>query len=239
MTESSDLTPQQDAVRRLLAEARHDGPTPPEVVARLEATLSSLQAERAADGETAADKAPVIDLGALRRRRLASVGVLAAAAVVVAGVALGQMLPQGSDGGADSATSADSATEFGAQEPEAGSDSADDDGEMSGEGPTASERSSKYAAPQATLPEVDLDADLDSTLTELRSSASSKASLDAADLMVACQVGAIGKGRQVYVEIDGQRGVVVYRLPQDARQEAEVYLCGDAEPLRTVSLPAP
>ena len=36
------LPPEQEAVRRLLADARHDGPTPPEVVARLDAALSSV-----------------------------------------------------------------------------------------------------------------------------------------------------------------------------------------------------
>ena len=50
MTEPRDqpsaLPPEQEAVRRLLADARHDGPTPPEVVARLDATLASLAAER-------------------------------------------------------------------------------------------------------------------------------------------------------------------------------------------------
>lgn len=233
MTESSDLTPQQDAVRRLLAEARHDGPTPPEVVARLDETLAELRAERL---ETV-EKAPVIDLGA-RRRRMASMGVLAAAAVVVAGVALGQMLPQGSDdGGAENATSADSSSEFGGQERQA--DAEDSDGQMSGEAASPESPSSKYATPQEALPEVDLESDLDDTLVGLRSTARAKASLSAADMALACEVGAVGRGRQVFVEIDGQRGVVVYRSPRDARQEAEVYLCGDAVPLRTLSLPAP
>ena len=43
------LPPEQEAVRGLLAEARHDGPTPPEVVARLDETLASLRAERVPD----------------------------------------------------------------------------------------------------------------------------------------------------------------------------------------------
>ena len=46
MTDSPDLTPEHDAVRRLLADARHDGPTPPEVVARLDETLAALVADR-------------------------------------------------------------------------------------------------------------------------------------------------------------------------------------------------
>ena len=42
MSESSGLPPEQEAVRRLLADARHDGPPPPDVVARLDDTLASL-----------------------------------------------------------------------------------------------------------------------------------------------------------------------------------------------------
>ncbi|WP_416954942.1 hypothetical protein ACNKF0_22500 [Nocardioides sp. T5] len=86
MTESSGLPPEQEAVRRLLADTRHDGPPPPDVVARLDDTLAALRAERAA-----ADTSPgrVVDIGS-RRRRVAGIGLLAAASVVVAGVALGQ-----------------------------------------------------------------------------------------------------------------------------------------------------
>ena len=46
MSESSGLPPEQDAVRRLLADARHDGPPPPDVADRLDETLASLVAER-------------------------------------------------------------------------------------------------------------------------------------------------------------------------------------------------
>ncbi|MCW2736347.1 hypothetical protein, partial [Nocardioides sp.] len=83
MTDSSGLTPEQDAVRGLLADARHDGPVPPEVVARLDETLASLVSERGEAPLTGNAPAPVVDLGA-RRRRAAGIGLLAAAAVVVA-----------------------------------------------------------------------------------------------------------------------------------------------------------
>ena len=80
MSESSGLPPEQDAVRRLLADARHDGPPPPDVVARLDETLASLVAERSAEltaEDTAGaatghdDRSPgrVVDLGSRRRRR--------------------------------------------------------------------------------------------------------------------------------------------------------------------------
>ncbi len=133
MSESSGLPPEQDAVRRLLADARHDGPPPPDVVARLDETLASLVAERSAEltaEDTAGaatghdDRSPgrVVDLGS-RRRRVASIGLLAAASVVVAGVALGQALPRGSNDTADSAAGGQSDTSL-AESPR----SEDDDG---------------------------------------------------------------------------------------------------------------
>ena len=67
MTDAPDLTPEQDAVRRLLADARHDGPTPPEVVARLDDTLASLVAERG-EAPLAAGRSPHRP-GARRRPR--------------------------------------------------------------------------------------------------------------------------------------------------------------------------
>ena len=44
--ERAGLPPDQDAVRRLLAEARHDEPVPPAVAARLDAVLAELTADR-------------------------------------------------------------------------------------------------------------------------------------------------------------------------------------------------
>ena len=95
MTDSPDLTPEQDAVRRLLADARHDGPTPPEVVARLDEVLAGL---------------PGDEPGARRRRAGHRPGrapapastprhVLAGAGggdrrPAVAGVAIGQVAPR-------------------------------------------------------------------------------------------------------------------------------------------------
>ena len=219
MTESPDVTPQQDAVRRLLAEARHDGPTPPEVVARLDETLATLRAERS----EAAGTTPVIDLAA-RRRRLIGAGVLAAAAVVVAGVALGQVLPQGSSD-SDSTSSAESFDSGGASADSgsgSGSGGEEDGGDAAAESP---ELSGKVTAPRQ-LPELSLDDDLVDTLTSLRSDPARVATLPAEDLL-ACQVGEVGQGRQVLVQVDGRAGLVVFRIARGAGQEADVYLCGD------------
>ena len=232
MTDSPGLTPDHDAVRRLLAQARHDGPTPPEVVARLESTLAELQAELQAERVDATDTAPVVDLAA-RRRRFIGAGVLAAAAVVVAGVALGQVIPQGgSDSGGDGgATSALEDRE-----------SLDSQSGGAGGGDAAAESTSPEAlsgkAGAAQVPEVALDAGLDEVLTSLRSQ-SRRAATFTYDDRVACRVGDVGRGRQLLVQVDGQPGLVVFRAADGVGQEADIYVCGDPEPVRTLTIPAP
>ena len=61
-----------------------------------------------------------------------------------------------------------------------------------------------------------------------------------ADALVACQVGEVGQGRQVLVQARRPgRGSWCSAPPQGPGQEADVYLCGDPEPVRTLTLPAP
>jgi hypothetical protein len=242
---TDDLTPEQDAVRRLLAEARHDGPTPPEVVARLDEALADLVAERAST-ETAP---PVVDLGARRRRRV-GVGLLAAAAVVVGGVAVGQVLPslQGPSDSTSAGSSADesSAREFGAAEESTDSSGGSGSGSGSGEERSAdSELSSPQAKSEAPTPLAGAptlstaDPDLADDLVALRDHAqrSGLAGPPAAD--DACHLRGVGRGRRVAVDVDGRAGVVVFRRPSGDLQEAVVYVCGDPEPVRAEVLPAP
>lgn len=256
MTESSGLPPEQEAVRRLLADARHDGPPPPEVVARLDDTLASLVSERAA-GRTAEaatghdDRSParVVDLGS-RRRRVASLGLLAAASVVVAGVAIGQVLPR--SGGDDSSeSSAGSASDSSlADTPTSEDDSGSGSGSGSGEGgdsgsasePAPESLKSSPGTPFAGLPILSTaDADLDDQVLALRADGSSRreqlASLDA---LGRCDVPRAGRASGlVAAELDGQPGVVVFRRPTGEAQGVELYVCGQADPVRTITLPAP
>lgn len=226
MTDAPD--PQQDAVRRLLADARHDEPTPPQVVDRLESTLVGLRADRAA----AADPTPVVDLGA-RRRRVVAAGVLAAAAVVVAGVAVGQVLPRGGSdsGGVISAESTD-------DDADSRLGGAEDGGDAAAE-PAAPEHLSGKTEAGSALPELSLDAALDDSVLDLRAGSRSRAPLSGADAVFGCDTGVVGRGRRVLVTVEGQPGLVVFRRPAADRQEAAVYVCGDPEPVRTLSLPAP
>lgn len=241
MTDTTGLPPEQEAVRRLLADARHDGPTPPEVVARLDAALASLTAER---GETSSveTRAPAVDLGA-RRRRMAGVGLLAAAAVVVAGVAIGQVLPPmqgGSDAG--SAAGGDSTTSQ--------HDLSDDDGAGSGSdagGATESEETGPQSlksgspAPLEAYPTISSDDDdLDDDLLALRASSQAPASATLTpDPRGTCDLRGTGRGRRVLAEVDGEVGAVVFRRPDGARQQVDLYLCGGPTAVRTLTLPAP
>lgn len=237
MTDSPDLTPEQDAVRRLLADARHDGPTPPEVVARLDDTLASLVAERA----TATTERPVVDLAARRRRRVGT-GVLAAAAVVVAGVALGQVLPVG-QGSSDAGSSADSSTAGGgverddaAQDGDAGGDSSSSQ-EMAPQGKTA------VPTPLAGQPTLSTDdPQLEQQVQALRADDDFSASTSRRqmlDLMRSCPVPELPRGRRVAAQVDGQPGVVLYRRADGAAQDVAIYVCGDPDPVRTLTLPSP
>lgn len=238
MTDSPRPTPEQEAVRRLLAESRHDGPTPPEVVARLDEALASLVAQRGTDPVVSDEPvpAPVTDLGA-RRRRLASVGLLAAAAVVVAGVALGQALPRSGDdtaGGGDAATADRESSLAESAQPDA------DDDSSGGSAETAPESlKSTMVAPDAGLPTLSsADPTLDQQVADLREDVA-RYQLGSADALGRCELPATGSVRRLAAQVDGQAGALVFQRPDGAAQQVAVYVCGVPEPVRTLTLPAP
>lgn len=245
MNDVPDLPPEHDAVRRLLADARHRGATPPEVVGRLDEVLAGLVAERTPGTPLPAEEhadpapqvAPVVDLGA-RRRRLASVGLLAAAAVVVAGVAIGQVLP--TTGGSDDSAASDgggaSSTESLQDQGAAGGDAGGSSSQV------APQLKSQAVAPQPAPPSLSAsDAGLADELVALRPTAVPRraADLGVGDVSGTCSRGGTGPGRRVAVEVDGEPGLVVYRRPVADDQEVALYVCGVAGPVRTLTLPAP
>jgi hypothetical protein len=81
--------PELDAVRRLLADARHTDPIPADVGDRMDAVLAGLSQERP---DAVAE---VVPLDARRRRRASGL-LVAAAVIVVGGVVAAQQLPHGS-----------------------------------------------------------------------------------------------------------------------------------------------
>ena len=223
------LPPEQDAVRRLLAEARHDEPVPPAVAARLDAVLAELAAERGPLAEQRARSgAPVVDLAA-RRRRAVATALLAAAAVVVAGVGVSQLgdlsgsmdAGAGSDaGGSSYGSDTDSKADAGAPSP----------------AEEAAPNSREGAAVGAAAPAVSSDF----LRRDLREAMRLTADLaDAPQPDPTCDVAAtlLDGGTAVPVVLDGRPAVAWYAVPQGARQQVDVYLCGTDVPAESVSLP--
>lgn len=164
--EPGPLDPAREAaVRRLLAQARVDPATeglPPQVAARLDATLADLVAGRGADQPTdrptdqptpspqAEHLAPVRDLAHSRRRRGGAL-LLAAAAVVVAGVGISQVVDPAADEGAGSSSASESVDSGdGAQRREEGDTAAEAPPEASAD--DLDQGDGAESAPQAPAP---------------------------------------------------------------------------------------
>ncbi|HXH81016.1 hypothetical protein [Nocardioides sp.] len=232
----SDLTPDQDeSVRALLASAKHTGPTPPEVVTRLDEVLAELAAERREV------RAPVVTL-ASRRRRRASAALLAAAAVVVLGVGVKQVLP-GVNESADSMMSSDSGSgqdetaaggaesdrAFGAQE------APEPQGLKSGD--PESQANTRDKPPTLTT-DSDLSvlvsaAPLRRQVRALRQGAAFDSSIPTS---LDCLVDSEDSQDQVGVTYDGTPGVLVYRAPTAGSQRVDLFLCGEADPVESVEI---
>ncbi len=234
-----DLTPTQtEAVRALLAGARHVDTVPADVAARLDATLAELRAERLEV------RAPVVTL-ASRRRRMASTAVLAAAAAVVVGVGIGQVLPGGESGNDAATTSqaggtAESQLQADSAAPSEGSgayggaseDSAKQNGPTDDQSLTA--RSVPSAGPDDELRALSSTPPLKPQVRKLRRSAPPETSAFAAGLP--CTVDAANSRGQSVITYDGLPGVLVYRAPAGANQRVDIYVCGSPEPVRSVRL---
>ena len=228
MTRSDDpLTPAEEEVRRLLGEARHTGPTPPDVVTRLDQVLGDLSQEPVRT-------APVVDLA--RRRRRVGTLLVAAAAVVAIGVGVGQVT--GPQSGSDDSQAGDAGTvaqaERDAAPPEVKSNGAE---EPTGGDVTPLED-------RATLISVRPDHfadDLTAARLAGRESGSFSSKADAADEAAGalCSADSWGRGRFVPVRYGATPAVIVFRRPVGDTQVVDLFLCGSEEPERSVTLPAP
>ena len=259
---TDELTAEQEAaVRRLLAEARHDAPVPADVAARLDEVLEGLVADEGVDDLEIFESdgaGSVTELaGVRRRRRNAGRLLLAAAAVIVGGVAVGQRLDNaGLDvGGGD----ADEGSSL-ADAPRDG-DTADraDEEAAGGEGSAvAPESAPDPAAAGETylLDSVDAPLELTSdnfaadvqrvlgrTADERRRAA--KANVDgltayvSADSDFVCAAGSYGEGATLPAYYDAEEAVLVLRRPTAGIQRVDLLTCGTAVPLDSVDLPAP
>jgi hypothetical protein len=160
--------------------------------------------------------------------------LVAAAAVVVVGVGIGQVLDSTGGGEGDSSSA----------EVEAGG-AADDTGVTQEDAPPEAAE----PAPQDALPPARRD------LVALTSSDFEQGTLDAwaaysvqsstrseldrgTALLDSCRAREWGPGAFVPVTYDGAPGVLVFRRALGDTQVADLFLCGDTEPRRSVTLPA-
>lgn len=246
---TDELTPEQEAdVRRLLAEARHDEPIPADVAARLDRVLGDLSA----DDLEVFESASVTDLAGVRhRRRNAGRLLLAAAAVVIGGVAIGQTL--GSTGsGSDDATTADAGSA--AEAPRDGS-SVPDESAAGGDTGGAAEPEAAPAGPglladvtvPVTLSSATFASDVQRELARTSGERSAAANSDfdgltaysSADSGFVCADGPYGEGARLPAFYDDQEAVLVLRRPRSGVQRVDLLTCGTAVELNSVSLPAP
>lgn len=230
MTDEPTTTPAaESAVRARLAEARHTDPVPDHVVARLDAVLADLTAER----QDAV--APVVPLspGPARRRRALATGLVAAAAVVVLGIALPQVLDSTSS--SDDATSASTDDSSGSEAwpnleeaPDGAAESAPSE-EAEGPGASSDRSGSAYAAP--------LELSSSEPLRPLVRPLARPGAVTAYDARPGCALD-VGAGDRVDATWDGAPAVVLLRPAEAGRRVVEVYACGSDEVVRRTTVPA-
>ena len=255
---TDELSPEQEAaVRRLLAEARHQEPVPADIAARLDEALDGLVAAEGADDLEVFEShtsGSVTGLdGVRRRRRNAGRLLLAAAAVVIGGVAVGQVVGStnfnGGGDDADSAADAAQAPREASSEPEAAAGGGSADTEQDGAiaaGDLAflmdfaktplSLTSGNFAA--------DVERELAGTRNQLRATAAysdfdglGANPADGADGRFVCANGTYGKGAKLPAYYDAEEAVLVLRRPRGSLQRVDLLSCGTAVELNTVNLP--
>jgi hypothetical protein len=257
---TDELTPEQeDAVRGLLAQARHDGPVPGEVAARLDQVLEGLVADAEVDDlevfESGGPAAVTELAGVRRRRRNAGRLLLAAAAVLIGGVAVGQSLG-GVSGDGDDAGSADSTL---AEAPRDSADRAQEEAETaSGGGDSLPDESDGSVAPEAAnlLESVraplaltsdnfatDVQRELARTAAQRRQAANADfdgvLAYAATNSAFKCADGVYGEGATLPAYYDAEEAVLVLRRPRAGIQRVDLLTCGTAVQLNSVELPAP
>ena len=231
----SPLDPAEDErIRRLLADARHTEPMPEAVVARLDRVLSGLSDDRTERAERA-DRAEVVDLMARRRRTVGQL-LVAAAAVVAVGFGITQVLPDlggSSDGDAQEATAGGAA----ADSAEGG------DGEGSRfvspeSAPEAPSDGTSSGAAKSTfrIRSDEFGPDVRRARNQLEGGSAALVEYPAEG----CLAVSVEPGSEVVATTyDAAPAALVLRPPSGDVQVVDLYLCGDVEPRRSITLTAP
>ena len=229
----SPLDPAEDErIRRLLADARHTEPMPGAVVARLDRVLSGLSDDRTERTE----RAEVVDLMARRRRTVGQL-LVAAAAVVAVGFGITQVLPDlGGSSGGDAA-----------QEATAGGAAADSAEGGDGEG-------SRFVSPESA-PEAPSDGatsgaakstfrirsdEFGPDVRRARNQLEGESAALVENPSQGCLAVSVEPGSEVVATTyDAAPAALVLRPPSGDVQVVDLYLCGDLEPRRSITLTAP
>jgi hypothetical protein len=223
---------EEEQVRRLLAETRHDEPMPDDVAARLDRVIADLADEPRRS-------ATVVRLK--ERRRRATRMLVAAAAVVAVGVGGAQFLQGLGAGSEESASTAEGAGDVPMSAEEAApQDSAGGvESEVTGEPTRPYElRSQRFSRDAAALQAITGDPDAPNLGDTPRGEAAADSqSLQRAAKQAVCEPGDWGRGGFFAVVYDGTPGWMVLRPPAGDTQVADLFLCGSERAVRSVTLP--
>lgn len=221
--------PEHDDVRRLLAEARHDEPIPTDVAARLDRVLAGLSQERT---EVPAE-APVIHLEAHRRRRAAGL-LVAAAAIVVGGVAAAQHLP-GSSGPQATADGSTADRNAGAE----ASGQALTSSPPVSPGPNNAQKAPlKTSGGRVRVRPGHFTADALAG-RQVAAPTTSGSRYDALKAVSPGCVPSLDDAVLVPATYEKAPAALVYHAPAGSTQVVDLYICGSAKPVRSVTLPTP
>jgi hypothetical protein len=222
MTDEHPESPEIEAVRRLLSDARHTEPMPDDVATRLDRALADLAREPGQD--TSADVVP-LDVEGRRRRRRAAGLLVAAAAVVVGGVVAVPHLTKSSRA-ASSTSSAGSEAAGGAASADTGARQAPEPRALSA-APGVIVVHGRHLEAAALAGRRKLSA-LDQHYSMPRAAPAR-----------AC-VRAPAKGTVVRASYRRTPAALVYERPSNGSQKVTLVACGPpSRPIRSVTIPAP
>jgi hypothetical protein len=256
VSEPEDLTPEEEQVRRLLADARHTQPVPDDVAARLDAVLADLRDEDPTSPVPVTVVQQPADLAAARRRRHnVRSWLVAAAAVVVVGIGVNQVAHldvSADDSGGSADTSAEAGAAGGGDELQSGRADAQEPTDGAQDYDSAFSRApvrldpDRFGAQVTRLRTADL-IRVNGTASSLSGSGSASADSprpeaqdDVHDAYKAtCPTTGWGHGRAVPVRYGGRPGVLVFRPVRGDTQVVDLFVCGSDHTERSITLPAP
>ena len=226
--------PDADAVRRLLADARHTGPMPDEVIDRMDAVLADLAGSPVGPEEPGGAPTPatVVSLTSQRRHRAAGM-LVAAAAIVVGGVVVAQHLPGSSSQSNPSAASRAEDRSLSS----AGGRRVRPDAPQANRGDLTAGAAQIRGGRLLVRPQhFTADALAGRRVLESRTPPSAYELLSRS----ASSCGGPGAGgERVRATYQRAPAVLVFHAPGSSSQVVDLYLCGSSSPVRSATLPSP